>query len=144
MKAMKYLFILLAAGILMTGCIQDTYVQGTEMYMIDYDVRSNQWQPYGDCYRATLDVREITRDIVRDGNVQVSRCYPGDYNGMDVWTPLPAMRVESTVVDGADYYYTTYIDYEWTFETVNIFVTASDLYMDDVPEDMSFRVIITR
>ena len=44
---------------------------------------------------------------------------------------------------GGDYFYTTYIDYEWTVGKVNIFVTMSDLYTGDVPADMSFRVFIT-
>ena len=145
MKAIKTLFILLAAGILLAGCSQDMYVQGTEMYFYDYDVRSNQWQLWGDSYCATLDVPAITRDILLDGNVQVSRCYPGGVSTEDVWTPLPSMRTDVTVgADGGDFFYTTFIDYEWTVQTVNIFVTTSDLYTEDVPGDMSFRVIITR
>ena len=81
----------------------------------------------------------------RDGNVQVSRCYPGGVSTEDVWTPLPSMRTDVTVgADGGDFFYTTFIDYEWTVQTVNIFVTTSDLYTEDVPGDMSFRVIITR
>jgi len=45
---------------------------------------------------------------------------------------------------GHHFYYTTFIDYEWTVHTVNIFVTTSDLYTEEVPGDMSFRVIITQ
>ena len=143
MKALKTLFIALAAGLLLTGCTKEYYVPSTPMIKYDYDVRSSQWQLYGDCYCATLDVPAITRSVVTNGNVQVSRCYPGDNNGVDVWTPLPMMRVEVTDGAGGDYYYTTFIDYEWTVGTVNIFVTMSDLYTGDVPGDMSFRVFIT-
>lgn len=144
MKVLKTLFIALAAALLLTGCSKEYYVPSTPMIKYDYDVRSSQWQLYGDCYCATLDVPGITRSVVNNGNVQVSRCYPGDNNGVDVWTPLPMMRVEvAEAAGGGDYFYTTYIDYEWTVGTVNIFVTMSDLYTGDVPADMSFRVFIT-
>ena len=87
----------------------------------------------------------ITRQIVRNGNVQVSRCYMGYTEDEDVWTPLPAMRVEVTEgIDGGDYYFTTYTDYEWSAGTVNIFVTTSDLYTEDSPGDMTFRVFIVQ
>ena len=136
-------FLLLVAGILFAGCSDDVYVTGTQMYMYDYDVRSYQWQQWGDAYRAVLDVPDITHHVVADGNVQVSRCFPGDNNGIDVWTPLPMMRVEVTEgADGGDYYYTTFIDYEWTLGTVTVYVTASDLYTGELPADMSFRVTI--
>ena len=145
MKAIKTLFLLLAAGLLFAGCSQDMYVQGTEMNFYDYDVRSDQWQLWGDAYCATLEVPAITQDILRNGNVQVSRCYPGGIATEDVWTPLPSMRTEVTEgIDGGDFYFTTFIDYEWTVRTVNIFVTTSDLYTEEVPASMSFRVIITR
>ncbi len=145
MKAMKTLFFLLTAGLLLAGCSEDIYVEGTKMIMRDYDVRSSQWQLWDDCYCATLDVAEITQSVLRNGNVQVSRRYPGDARNEDVWTPLPTMRVEVTEgSDGGDFYYTTFIDYEWTVGTVNIFVTTSDLFTEEAPGDMSFRVIITQ
>ena len=134
---------LLAAGLFFAGCSDQVYVTGSDMYMYDYDVHSWQWQQWGDAYRAVLDVPDITRQVVAEGNVQVSRCFPGDNNGIDVWTPLPMMRVEAVEAeDGGDYFYTTFIDYEWTLGTVSIYVTASDLYTGDLPADMSFRVII--
>lgn len=120
-------------------------MQGTEMTYFDYDVRDSQWQLWDGYYCATLDVPAITRQIVRNGNVQVSRCYMGYTEDEDVWTPLPAMRVEVTEgIDGGDYYFTTYTDYEWSAGTVNIFVTTSDLYTADSPGDMTFRVFIVQ
>ena len=144
MKAMKTLLLVLFAGILLTGCTKEYIMQGTEMSMYDYDVRSGQWQEGDGYYFITLDVPAITRQIVRNGNVQVSRCYMGNTEDDDVWTPLPAMRVEVTDGIDGDYYFTTYTDYEWSLETVDIFVTTSDLYTADRPGDMSFRVIIMR
>ena len=144
MRAIKTLFLVLAAGILLAGCSKDVFVQGTEMTMFDYDVRSDQWQLGDGYYYATLGVKAITHQVVRNGNVQVSRCYLGATENEDVWTPLPAMRVEWTEgSDGGDFYFTTYTDYEWSAGTVNIYVTTSDLYTADRPDDMSFRVFIT-
>ena len=145
MKALKTFFILLAAGLLLASCSEDVYMQGTEMTMYDYDVRSSQWQLWGDSWCASLEVPAITQGVLRNGNVQVSRRYPGNMHEDDVWTPLPSMRVEvAEGSDGGDFYYTTFTDYEWTVRTVNIFVTTSDLYTEEVPGDMSFRVIITQ
>ena len=145
MKAIKTLLFLLVAGSLFAGCTEDVYLQGTDMTMYDYDVRSSQWQLWGDSWCASLEVPAITQGVLRNGNVQVSRCYPGGMYDDDVWTPLPSMRVEVTEgADGGDFYYTTFIDYEWTVRKVNIFVTTSDLYTEEVPGDMSFRVIITQ
>lgn len=145
MKSLKILFLVLSAGIFLAGCSKDVYVQGTEMSMFDYDVRANQWQEGDRYYVVTLDVPAITNHVVRNGNVQVSRCYLGETENDDVWTPLPAMRVEAVPgSDGGEYYFTTYTDYEWSARTVNIFVTTSDLYMEERPGNMTFRVIITQ
>ena len=145
MKALKTFFILLAAGLLLASCSEDVYMQGTEMTMYDYDVRSSQWQLWGDSWCASLEVPAITQSVLRNGNVQVSRRYPGNMHEDDGWTPLPSMRVEVTEgSDGGDFYYTTFTDYEWTVRFVNIFVTTSALYTEEVPGDMSFRVIITQ
>ena len=149
MKTLKTLFLVLVAGILLAGCTKEYIMPdvdtGLDMEMIDYDVRSGQWQLGDGYYFVTLDVPAITRQVVKYGNVQVSRCYPGSTADQDIWTPLPAMRVEVTEgSDGGDYFFTTYTDYEWFAGAVNIFVTTSDLYTEDRPGDMSFRVIITQ
>ena len=147
MKTLKTLFFVLLAGVLLAGCTKEYIMPnvdaGLDMEMYDYDVRSGQWQLWDGYYCASLDVPAITRDVVKYGNVQVSRCYPGSTADQDVWTPLPAMRVEVTEgSDGGDYYFTTYTDFEWSLGTVNIFVTTSDLYTEDRPGDMTFRVTI--
>ena len=117
------------------------------MTYLDYDVRSSQWQYQEDgyyeedgYYRVTLDVPDITPQVVKYGNVQVSRYYPQNAT----WTPLPAMRVESYMDGDTEFFYTTFTDYEWSERTVDIFVTTSDLYAGDRPGDMSFRVYITQ
>lgn len=145
MKALKILFLVLSAGLFLAGCSKDVYLQGTQMSYYDYDVRASQWEAdAAGYYTVTLEVPAITNHVVRNGNVQVSRCYMGQTENDDVWTPLPAMRVESTMVDGQEYIFTTYTDYEWSARTVDVFVTASDLYMGDPPGSMSFRVFVTQ
>lgn len=145
MSAKRFFLLLLAAGMALTGCTEDVYVMGETTEKYDYDVRSSQWEQLDDCYRAVLDVPAITRQVVTDGKVQVSRCYVGENNGDDIWTPLPSMRVNVTEgLDGNDFYYTTYTDFEWTTRTVYIYVTTSDLYTGDRPESMSFRVFVTQ
>ncbi len=152
MKMKKILLFLFAAGLLLTACTEQVLAPGTDVVYYDYDVYSSQWQLWGDSYRAVLDVPDITRYVVTNGKVEVSRCYPGENNGIDIWTPLPCIRTEAyspyAYTDGPGdeevYYYTTFIDYEWTERTVSIYVTTSDLYTGDLPGDMHFRVFITQ
>ena len=145
MKALKILFLALSAGLFLAGCSKDVYLQGTQMSYYDYDVRASQWEAKDGYYTARLEVPAITNQVVRNGNVQVSRCYMGQTEDDDVWTPLPAMRVESVPADdGGEYIFTTFTDYEWSAWTVDIFVTMSDLYMGDPPGSMSFRVFVTQ
>ncbi len=145
MKAKAILFSLLAAGLILVGCTEQVFVPGTEVSTYDYDVYSSQWELWGDSYRAVLDAPAITRYVVTSGNVQVSRCYPGENNGVDIWTPLPCIRTEvAEGSDGGEFYYTTFVDYEWTEGMVSIYVTTSDLYTGDVPPGMSFRVFISQ
>ena len=145
MKALKILFLALSAGLFLAGCSKDVYLQGTQMSYYDYDVRASQWVAKDGYYTATLEVPAITNQVVRNGNVQVSRCYMGQTEDDDVWTPLPAMRVESVPADdGGEYIFTTFTDYEWSAWTVDIFVTMSDLYMGDPPDAMTFRVFVTQ
>ena len=152
MKTKRLFLLLIAAGLLLCSCTEKVFVpfeetirQDNKGYRFDYTVKSNEWELFGDSYRAILDVPEITARVVSQGNVLVSRRYPGENNGADIWTPLPCIRTGVVVgEDGSDYYYTTYIDYEWTTGMVSIFVTASDLYTGDVPGEMYFRVFITQ
>lgn len=153
MKAYKILVLLLAAGLMSTGCSKEWLPWPDDgpserqegMTMIDFEVSSGNWAEREGMFEAQLNVPEITRDVLRSGNVQVSRCYHGEGGADDVWTPLPCMRTDvTTAEDGGDFYFTTFIDYEWTVGAVYIYVTTSDLYTGDRPGDMSFRVIITR
>lgn len=132
------------AGLFFSGCTKEVFVADNEPIKLDYTVYSSEWEPFGDCYRAVLDAPDITRSVVAHGNVQVSRCYPGENYGADIWTPLPCIRTYVTVDDyGYDFYYTTFVDYEWTTGTVSIYVTTTDLYTGERPDEMYFRVFIS-
>lgn len=131
---------------MLTGCVEKVYVpSGSDVVKLDYDVRSSQWQVFGDSYRVVLDAPDITPRVVSRGDVKVSRIYPRENKGTDILTPLPCIRTE--VIEGtggSDYFYTTFIDYEWTTGTVSIFVSTSDLDTSVVPGDMAFRVFVTK
>ena len=146
MKTKRFLLFLFAAGLMLTGCVEKVYVpSGSDVVKLDYDVRSSQWQVFGDSYRVVLDAPDITPRVVSRGDVKVSRIYPRENNGTDILTPLPCIRTE--VIEGtggSDYFYTTFIDYEWTTGTVSIFVSTSDLDTSVVPGDMAFRVFVTK
>lgn len=149
MKAKRILIgLLAAASLLATGCTKEYYtqqytvVEGLGMTLVDFNIKNNNWavrdvvngnadEGY---FQATLEVPEITQDVVDQGIVMVYRRYEDG-----VFTPLPSMLTEKTE-DGL--YYTTYVDFEWSKGKVNIFVTASDLYAGSFPGDMSFRVAI--
>ena len=150
MRITSILLPLMAASLLAAGCTkeyvtkeyyEETIIQGTEMTMLDFNVRSANWQIRDGYFEAVLEVPEITADVVNKGHVQVSRLY--NDTGVKTWTPLPAMRVSVEELDGEDFYYTTYTDFEWSVGFVHIFVTTTDLFTGDNPGDISFRVIIT-
>ncbi len=146
MKTKRFLLSLVAAALMLTGCVGRVYApSGSDVVKLDYTVYSSQWQVFGDSYRVVLDAPDITSRVVSRGDVKVSRVYPGENNGMDILTPLPCIRTEVTEgPDGGDYFYTTFVDYEWTVGTVSVYVTTSDLYTGEVPPEMSFRVFVTK
>ena len=150
MRITNILLPLTGACLLAAGCTKEyitneyydeTIIKGTEMTMLDFNVRSSNWLERDGYFEAILEVPEITADVVNDGHVQVSRLY--NDGGVMTWTPLPAMRVGVDQIDGQDFYYTTYTDFEWSVGYVHIFVTTTDLYTGINPGDISFRVIIT-
>lgn len=154
MKKYKLLILPLVA-LALTSCTKEyvtkeyiteqTIIQGMDMDLIDFQVKSQNWQvwevEYGNpdegYFEAVLEVPEITKEIVEKGVVHVYRKYSDQ--DTPVYTPLPAMRTEKTA-EGL--YYTTFVDYEWKQGYVSIFVTASDLYAGEKPGDMDFRVAV--
>ena len=147
----KYLFLLLAAALMACGCTkeyitqeyitEETVIQGADMDIIDFTVKDADWVMRDGYFEVVLKVPEITKTVVENGTVQVSRRYTD--NGQTYWTPLPSMRVEVTESgDGSDFFYTVYTDFEWSEGQVNVFVTTTDLYTGECPGDMALRVIV--
>ena len=146
------LFPLLAVVLLSSACTkeyvtkeyitEETNYYGTEMTYVDIDVDSKEWRDMGGYFKAEKKVDKITKDVFEAGQVQVS-AYTFDSDGVMTWTPLPMIRVNVDEVDGQDFYYTTYTDYEWNVGYVYIYVTTTDLFTGDNPGTCSFRVYIT-
>ena len=81
MKITNILLPLMAASLLAAGCTKEyitneyydeTIVKGTEMTMLDFNVRSSNWLERDGYFEAILEVPEITADVVNDGHVEVS------------------------------------------------------------------------
>ena len=146
----KIYFLALAALVLPStyGCTKKyyteeiTYVEGVNLQSADFSIKNEEWQldQNSGFYSVQLNVPQITKEVVDNGTIQVLRKFEGD-----VWTPLPIVRAEVTDAEGGgDYYFSTYIDYEWSVGKVFIFVTATDFYTGDTPGDMYFRVNIIK
>ena len=157
MNMKKFLIPLAAALLLATGCtkeyvtkqyVTEQVIGGMDMSLIDFEVKSNNWTIWDvengnddeGYFEAVLEVKEITKEVVEKGLVLVSRRYLD--GSKYIWTPLPAMRTEKTMLDDNPYYFTTFTDFEWSEGKVNIYVTASDLFAGQNPGDMYFRVAV--
>lgn len=150
MKTQKLVFLLGLAGILSVGCTkqyvtrqitEQTIIQGSVIEMADAEVKASDWSNKGEYFEALIKVDKITRDVVKEGTVQVNR---KDVDGANkvFWTPLPAMSTSYVQDQGQDVYYTTFTDFQWSEGYVSIFVTTTDLYTGDNPGDQSFRIIV--
>lgn len=142
------LILLLFSVLLPAGCTkeyitEETYIVENPRSIADYTIRDNQWGIMDPgVFYARLDVPEITRQVLDKGDIKVSRRLKDDKN-QTFWTPLPIVRAEQTELeDGSLYFYSTYIDYEWTAGTVYIYVTATDYFTGISPGDMDLRVTV--
>ena len=150
MKTQKLILLLGLSGILAAGCTkqyvtrqitEQTIIQGSVIEMADATVKVEEWMNKGEYFEALIKVDKITKDVVREGTVQVNRKDLDAHNNV-FWTPLPAMSTSVVQEAGKDIYYTTFTDFQWSEGYVSIFVTTTDLYTGDVPKEMSFRIII--
>ena len=162
MKTSRFLVILLtlAGAALLTGCTKEYYQinEGVEMYQRDFNVKSSDWkaidatdqwgEPNGGLVLCVeLTVPEITKDVVNYGQVTVTRRL--EDNGETFWTPLPLSRAEALRYGESDeYFYSTYMDFEWGYQTVYVYFTATDLEIetDDkgkpIGPEVSLRVTV--
>ena len=138
----------MASALMFGSCTKyiddSTIIIGADLTVIDYSIKTNQWQVDEDngYFFVSLNVPEITDEVSKKGAVQVTRKYTD--NGKVYWTPLPIVIPQSEPQDQGEgnYYYSIYVDYEWTVGQLNIFITATDFWTGDIPGDMDFRVSI--
>ena len=154
MKAKRILLLATAAFALLSlsSCGKEYYIEddGVQMKHIDYTVLNTDWdvQELDNGARilsVTLNVPQITKDVVNYGSVSVSRRL-FDNSGNIFWTPLPAVTAEYENYGTAEeLLYSTYLDYEWTTGQVYVYFTATDFYVDPDKAtwpDMDLRVTI--
>ena len=157
MKA-KRLFILLAlaAVAMLSACNKYEVYEGVLLYQRDFNVKSTDWSVLeatdasgnpngGYILSVKLNVPEITQKVVEYGQVTVSRKLY-DEKGNVYWTPLPCSRAEAIDYNTEkEYLYSTYLDYEWGYGNVDVFFTATDLYVDENKDNrpaMELRVTV--
>lgn len=160
---MKKILILASAVILaaLTSCTKE-YNTYNEYYEYHYSsgasktvlfhVKDADWEYIeGDynmncCFRATVNMPEITADILKTGLVKMYRVF--DYGlKSETQMEMPYIRHnEYTDNVGALCFYTETLDYEFSDGLVSVFFTRSDfMYEDDVninPKAMDFRCVI--
>ena len=153
MKANRLFLSAIAAVALLSSCSKDFFFEDVkdnsiQMSHYDYSVRSSDWElatsNEGGYYLfTTLSVPEITRNVVNNGTVTVSWGQKGD-DGNTIWTPLPAVRAHVMDYDTEnEYLYSTYLDYDWTVGSVYVYLTATDLFVEDESEWPSLKLRVT-
>lgn len=127
---------------LLMSCERTVVYDG--MFSADYDIRTDNWVWQGSHYSATLDVKEITREVCRSGGVQCFLVYDDASQA-----PLPMQRYlsyEYPTEEGstATAYYSKMIDFEYSVGTVNIYYQISDFYYEyeTAPEAIRVRVVV--
>ncbi len=138
MKTNRLFLLLIAAVAIMSSCTKQNYYGGDSITMshYDYSITRGDWQVAsgnngGEFLLAKLSVPEITRNVVAYGTVTVSWEQRDEY-GYAYWTPLPVSRAEALDL-GTDkeFFYSTYLDYEWSAGSVYVYFTATDLFVEN-------------
>ena len=123
---------------LLVSCVKST----DRMYSTLYDIRASDWTQVEDYYSVTLDVEEITRQVVNYGSVQCFRVYD---DGTQACLPLQRYLSYQYAVDGGTTetgYYSQMIDFEYNIGQVAVFYQTSDYFYETGPEAMTIRVVV--
>ena len=123
---------------LLVSCVKST----DRMYSTLYDIRATDWTEQDGYYSVTLDVEEITRQVVNYGSVQCFRVYD---DGTQACLPLQRYLSYTYTVDGGTTetgYYSQMIDFEYNIGTVAVFYQTSDYFYETGPEAMTIRVVV--
>ena len=157
MKRLIFLMLPLLAAMLLGSCRGDDGPMGPEgpagpagkdgegLKTLDFDftVNQNDWEAVTDTdepyYRCSFDkFEELDKAVIDHGIVAVYRVLDDGYYGA-----LPTVQLHKAKNDkNEDIFYTQLIDYEFAPGLINFYVTSSDFYMDEKPDQMKFRVVV--
>lgn len=133
-----------------TSCIKDeitkeyitennTYI-GVQNYVYDFDVRTTQWEycedpknPLEPWWMCSVSVDGLTQYAYDFGQFS---CYL-DLDGYQ--QVLPVVRHHNN----GEILWTETVDFEFGVGCVNVICTPSDFYMEEKPESMWFRLVIS-
>lgn len=96
-------------------------------------------EPYFECQK---DFPELESGMVEYGIVTPYLVWTGN-DGKEYLQNLPAVRHHASFNDETQetFYYTQTIDCEFAAGTITFFVTNSDFYVKELPENMKFKVV---
>lgn len=152
----KYLFLLLCS-LAIVSCTEQKIVYQTSNQSFTYTINAwdytnmvdQQGTPYANNYfYKRVNVPELTREMVLNGNIQVYRVHyidtPNEYLHI-----LPEVQHnEELQQDGSYKFYTQTIDAIYGEGWIEFAVYMSDFFYEDdlqyVPEIMNFQVVLTR
>lgn len=135
MKKIVY-FAALALGLIFASSCTKRYYITEEYYGSDLQIKNveftvslNQWEYSDDdnnnYYVASVNMPEITKDVLRKGVVKMYRCY--DWNTPKAaMAEMPFTRHYEYESEGEWFFYTETIDYEASEGKIEIFYTLND------------------
>ena len=126
------------------SCTKDNDEQGTGLSIVDFTVAEKDWTYESDNnqFHVWINIPEITEDIYKHGNVQVS-LKEITYE-KDCFFTLPATYTYTVDDEGEQARcFNETIDFNWTIGGLNLFLTSDDYIYVPEPEEWLFRVYIT-
>lgn len=126
------------------SCTKDNDEQGAKLSVVNITVAEKDWtyESDNDQFHVWINIPEITEDIYKYGNVQVSLkeiTYEKECN-----FPLPAIYTFNYEDEGVERRcICEFIDFNWTVGGINLFITSDDCEIQPIPENWSFSVYIT-
>lgn len=141
---MKKICFILGCFILpfLASCQQE-YIQQDNLYSVEYDLRPGDWTAMDTFFSATLDVKEITKSVLRNGTVQCFLVYEDGSQACLPMTRYLSYEYENEGTGTTETaYYQKMIDFEYSVGTVNVYYSMSDFYYEQYPEKMTIRVVI--
>lgn len=136
---MKKILLILIVALTTVSCVKmDDDINELNIKTILLKVKEADWEEIRDneglnrFYSASFTIPEINRQVLSFGNLNAYVLFDGSQQ------VLPYVRHYENV-EGA--MWTRTVDYEYLEGKLNIYVTNSD-FIQDFPEEMSFRIVI--